>query len=244
LNIGIVKIMLRNLIGIAIALIALVTAPFTASAEMGHCLPDGEGYMICGSGAGAARVIVKTISPSKRLAFAWRLTNRPPTDRPENDDPNLENLIVRLEDGAILTKSHGTYWDLGQKIAKQYMFSVWSPDSRLLVKVAQSAEFTSAELFSFADDDAAIGPFELVKIIDPAVREKLGIKGAGYGGFVFSSKPEMTMDNQGLIHSTVDPANGGVYDLTVQATRTADSFDARVVSISEHAGVSISIIVH
>jgi hypothetical protein len=124
------------------------------------------------------------------------------------------------------------------------MFSVWSPDSRLLVKVAQSAEFTSAELFSFADDDAAIGPFELVKIIDPAVREKLGIKGAGYGGFVFSSKPEMTMDNQGLIHSTVDPANGGVYDLTVQATRTADSFDARVVSISEHAGVSISIIVH
>jgi hypothetical protein len=244
LNIGVVKIMLQNLVAIAIAVVALVTAPFTASAEMGRCLPDGEGYMICGSGDGAARVIAKTISPSDRIAFAWRLTNRPPTNRPENDDPNLENLIVRLEDGAILAKSHGTYWDLGQKIAKQYMFAVWSPDNRLLVKVAQSAEFTSAELFSFADDDAAIGPFELVKIIDPAVQKKLGIKGTGYGGFVFSSKPEMTMHNDGLIHSTIHPANGGVYDLTVQATRTAGSFDARVVSISEHAGVSISIIVH
>jgi hypothetical protein len=52
------------------------------------------------------------------------------------------------------------------------------------------------------------------------------------------------MHNDGLIHSTIHPANGGVYDLTVQATRTAGSFDARVVSISEHTGVSISIIVH
>jgi hypothetical protein len=244
LNIGIVKIMLQNLIGMAIAFIALVTAPFAAFAEMGRCLPDGEGYMICGSGGGAARVIAKTISPPKRLAFAWRLTNRPPTARPENDDPDLENLIVRLEDGAILTKSHGTYWDLGQKIAKQYMFAVWSPDSRLLVKVAQSVEFASAELFAFADDDSARGPFELVKIIDPVVREKLGVKGAGYGGFVFSSKPETTVDNQGLIHSTISPAKSGVYDLTVQTTRAADSLDASVVSISEHAGVSISIIVH
>jgi hypothetical protein len=243
-NIGAVKTMLRNLVAIAIALIALVTAHITAYAEMGRCRPDGEGYMICGSGDGAARVIAKTISPSKRMAFAWRLTNRLPTDRPENDDPNLENLIVRLEDGAILSKSHGTYWDLGQKIAKQYMFAVWSPDSRLLVKVAQSAEFTSAELFSFANDDAAIGPFELVKIIDTAVQVKLGVAGSNYEGFVFSSKPEMTMDNQGLIHTTISAANGGVYDLTVQATRIADSFNARVVSISEHAGVSISIIVH
>jgi hypothetical protein len=235
--------MLQNLGAAVVTLIALVTASFVASAGTGRCLPEGEGYMICGSGDGAPLVIAKTISPSKRIAFAWRLTNRPPTNRPENDDPNLENLIVRLEDGAILAKSHGTYWDLGQKIAKQYVFAVWSPDSRLLVKVAQSAEFTSAELFSFADDDAATGPFELVKTIDAAVQALPEVKGTKYDGFVFSSKPEMTMDNHGLIRSTISLVHGGVYDLRIHATPIAGSFDP-VVTISEHAGVSISIIVH
>src|SRR5258708_27186019 len=99
--------------------------------------PPATFDLICGSGDGAARVIVKTISPSKRLAFAWRLANRPPIDRPEKSDPNLENLIVRIADGTVLAKSHGAYWDLSTKIAKAYLITAWSPDSRLLVKVEQ-----------------------------------------------------------------------------------------------------------
>lgn len=236
--------MFQNVLAATAALGLFAAASFTASAEMGRCVPDGEGYMICGGGDGAARVIAKTISPSKRLAFAWRLTNRPPTARPSNDDPDLENLIVRIEDGAVLAKSHGSYWDLGQKIAKQYMFSVWSPDSHLLVKIAQSAEFTSAELFSFAENDTATGPFELVNTIEQALQAKIGGKPSDNNGFVFSSKPEMTMDDQGLMHAVVSAGDGRVYDLKLRATRTADSFDVRVVSITEHAGVSISIIVH
>jgi hypothetical protein len=242
--------MFQNLSATTAVLIAFMTLSFTASAEMGRCVPDGQGYLLCGNGAGAARAIAKTISPSQRLAFAWRLTNAPPTNRPEKNDPDLENLIVRIEDGAVLAKSHGSYWDLGQKIAKQYMFAVWSPDSRLLIKVAQSAEFASAELFSFAKDDAATGPFELVEVVEPVVRAKMpsvkdpNVRDADNYGFVFSSKPAMTIDNNGLIRATISITGGSVYDLTVQATSTANFFDAKVVSITEHAGTSISIIVH
>jgi hypothetical protein len=119
----------------------------------------GDFDLMCGSGDGAARAIIKTISPSKHFAFAWRLADRAPTDRPGENDPNLENMIVRIADGAVLAKSRGSYWDLGTKIAKAYLFTAWSPDSRLLVKVEQRAEFASAEIFFFAEDDTAIGPF-------------------------------------------------------------------------------------
>ena len=94
----------------------------SARADMGPCTPVVFD-LICGNGPGAARAILKTVSPSKRLAFAWRLSNRPPTDRPEQNDPYLENFVVRIEDGAVLAKSHGAYWDLGSKIAKAFLIA-------------------------------------------------------------------------------------------------------------------------
>jgi hypothetical protein len=82
---------------------------------------------------------------------------RPP---PEQNDPNLENLVVRIEDGTILAKSHGAYWDLGSEIAKAYLMTAWSPDSRLLVKAEHRVESVSAELFAFGENDAAAGPLD------------------------------------------------------------------------------------
>jgi len=236
-------------VAVAVSLSALTSALSNAAAEMGPCTPATFDF-ICGSGDGAARVIVKTISPSKRLAFAWRLANRPPTDRPEEDDPNLENLIVRIADGAVLARSHGSYWDLSTKIAKAYLITAWSPDSRLLVKVEQRAGFASAELFSFSQDDSVIGPIELVKIIAPAVLAQMeGVKGTDNYQLVFASHPPMTVDGQGLLHANVsarnqDSSGGPVYDVTVQITRVADSLDAKVVSVTPQAGASVSVIVH
>jgi hypothetical protein len=236
-------------VAVAISLSALTFAPSNASAEMGPCRP-ATFDLICGSGDGAARVIVKTISPSKRLAFAWRLANRPPTDRPEESDPNLENLIVRISDGAILAKSQGSYWDLSTKIAKAYLITAWSPDSRLLVKVEQRAGFASAELFSFHQDDSAIGPFELVKLIKPAILAQMqGVKDIDNYQLVFASHPAMRVDDQGLLHANVfardqDSSEGPAYDVTMQITRAADSLDAKVVSVALQTGASISVIVH
>ncbi len=177
----------------AIAFTVLALWAVTARAEMGPCLSGDHGSLICGSGDGAARTIPETNSPSKRLALAWRLTNRPPTDRPSDGDPNLENVIVHIDDGAILAKSRGFYWYLGERYApRQYLRAAWSPDSRMLIRTAGSVDVPdTAELFAFADDGRVTGPFDLVKVFDPAVRAKMkGAKDAEQYLFRFCYKPD------------------------------------------------------
>lgn len=188
----------RNIAVCAVSLSMLAFCAERASAEMGPCAP-ADFDLICGSGDGAARAIVKTISPSRRLAFAWRLTNKPPGNIPEQDDPALENLIVRLDDGTALAKSHGSYWDLSTKIAKAYLMTAWSPDSRLLVKIEQRAQSASAEIFSFTEDDATTGPFNLVKVIEPALQAKMPKANTGNSTVAFSAHPATTIDDQGLL---------------------------------------------
>lgn len=232
----------------AAALLAAVFWVTTAVAEMGPCQPARFDFL-CGSGDGAARAIAKTGSPSERLAFAWRLTDRPPTSPPEQNDPNLENLVVRIEDGTILAKSHGAYWDLGTKIAKAYLMTAWSPDSRLLVKVEQRSDSLSAELFAFGENDAAVGPLDLRKVIESAVLTKIhGTEQMDASVLVFAAHPAMTIDDHGLLHAVVAihvrNTTLGRYDLAVQVTHEANSIDAKVVSVMPRDGVSISIIVH
>jgi hypothetical protein len=237
---------------IALAFAALVIAPSIARAEMGPCIPDDRGSLTCGNGVSSARVIPKTTSPSNRLALAWRLTSSAPGYQLHEDNPDLESLIVRIEDGAILAKSRGTYWDMGDRYAKaQYLTAAWSPDSRLLIRMAgKGDEPHSAELFAFAQDDGVTGPFDLVKVVDPAVRAEMkGVKDVDRYTFRISHMPSMTIDDQGLIHASVfmealDSGNERIYKLTAQVTRAANSFDAKVLSISQYLGPYISVTVH
>lgn len=220
-----------NLATYAVVLSMLAFCVERASAEMGPCVPVIFD-LICGSGDGAARAIVKTISPSRRLAFAWQLTNKPPGNIPEQDDPALENLIVRLDDGTALAKSHGSYWDL-----------------RLLVKIEQRAQSASAEIFSFTEDDATTGPFNLVKVIEPALQAKMPKANTGNSTVAFSAHPATTIDDQGLLHTVVsviqeDGTEGPRYAAVVQVMRSTNAIDAKVVSVMPFDGISISITVH
>lgn len=236
----------------AIALMALALWSGTVPAKMGPCWPDGYGNFFCGEGDGAARIIPKTTSPSHRLALAWRLNNRPPTIRPNEGDPDLESLIVRIEDGAILAKSRGVYWNTGDRYApRQYLRAAWSPDSRLLIRTAGRVGVPDlAELFAFAEDDGIIGPFDLAKVLDPAVRAEMkSVRDADQYSLRFSYKPEPSIDDQGLIHASVyttapDSSDGPIYDLTAQVTRAVNSLDAKVVAITQYFGSTISVIVH
>lgn len=233
--------------GTAVAFGALALWAGSASATMGPCKP-AVFDLLCGSGDGAARVILKTLSPSKRLAFAWRNANEPPTTRPEENDPNLQNFVVRLDDGAVLARSHGAYWDLGTKIAKAYLMSAWSPDSHLLIKVEQRADSASAELFSFGENDAAIGPFDLVNVVKPAVMAKMtNSKQTSNPTLVFAAHPAMTVNDQGVMHAGVfmmmQDADGPPYDVILQIARIANSINAKVMSVTPHAGPTVSIIV-
>src|SRR5262245_31094202 len=128
---------------IGAAIVGLFTCINSAAAEMGPCRSDGN-WITCGSGNGAARVVEKSISPSGRLAFVWRLTDRAPGNVPHDNDPYLENFIVRIKDGAVLAHSRGSYWDLGSKIAQAFVITAWSPDSHLFIKVEQRANSASA----------------------------------------------------------------------------------------------------
>lgn len=244
--------MCQKFAAIALVLVALAIAPLTAQAEMGPCTPDDRGGLTCGNGEGAARVIPKTRSPSSRLALAWRLKSSAPGYQLHEGNPDLESLIVRIEDGAILAKSRGTYWDMGDRYAKaQYLTTAWSPDSRLLIRMAgKGDEPHSAELFAFAQDDGVTGSFDLVKVLDPAARAEMkGVKDVDGYTFRISHMPSMTIDDQGLIHASVfmearDSGNERIYKLTAQVMRTATSFDAKVLSISRYLGPYISVTVH
>src|SRR5215475_14483732 len=77
-------------------------------AQTGPCQPDKDGGLTCGSGPGAARVVEGTMSPSKRFAFAWRAPGSSPADDPDPD--KVENLLIRIADGAVLWSARGRYW--------------------------------------------------------------------------------------------------------------------------------------
>jgi hypothetical protein len=98
------------LLSTCIALAVLASSP--AAAELGPCRPDKYGGLTCGEGDGAARVIDETASPSRRLALAWRSTSSPPTEPADGDD-DLELLLIRLKDGAVLSRRKTDYWDSG-----------------------------------------------------------------------------------------------------------------------------------
>ena len=84
------------------------------------------------------RIFADTTSPSKKYAFAWRGPEGLPSGRdiPSN---GVENVLIRLSDGAVLAKLGGEYWATGQMRANRYdLLAVWSPDSRAVIEVANS----------------------------------------------------------------------------------------------------------
>ena len=121
---------------LAAAAVMWTGASLVSAAEtgpLGACRPDAHEGLTCGAGDGAARVIAGTISPSKRLALAWRAPGGPPTEEPDTDD--VELLLIRLSDGVILATSKGAYWDTGETHAnRREEKAAWSPDSRLMVE--------------------------------------------------------------------------------------------------------------
>ncbi|WP_156433991.1 hypothetical protein [Bradyrhizobium retamae] len=83
------------------------------------------------------RVFADTISPSKNYAFAWRSAQGLPSGQDVPAD--VENVLIRVTDGAVLTTLSGTHWETGEIRANRYeLIAAWSPDSRAVVEVANS----------------------------------------------------------------------------------------------------------
>ena len=76
------------------------------------------------------RVVADTISPSKNYAFAWRSEQGLPSGR-DQPPTGVENLLIRIADGAVLAKLGGEYWATGDMRANRYdLLAAWSPDSQ------------------------------------------------------------------------------------------------------------------
>ena len=92
-----------------------------------------------------------------------------------NDFPpgEVENVLIRLADGAVLAKLGGTYWDTGQMHANRYdLMAAWSPDSRSVIEVANSRWDTDSLVY-YLLEDATATTLDLRALVEPAMKAKL-----------------------------------------------------------------------
>lgn len=236
--------MRRHLIVWTTSFLALACIP--AHADTGPCKPYPPlEVLVCGMGEGAAIVIRDTVSPSKKLALAWRSLEAPPTEQPPGE---VELLVIRLEDGGILSKTGTEYWDTGEMHANRLQEKAfWSPDSKWLIREFSSRYSSDiVELYAIGKGDIVSGPFDLLKLVEPALRARLKTKlpkGMDAENFVFifgsgkESKPVAAIDAHGNIHADVTfwaPKNGPTYyySVTLKGTHEKDGPAARIVSVS------------
>jgi hypothetical protein len=218
---------------------AAVASP--VKAETGPCQPDKDGGLTCGSGLGAARVVEGTMSPSKRFAFAWRAPGSSPADDPDPD--KVENLLIRIADGAVLWSARGRYWQAaGSRSNHIDEGAVWSPNSRFAVEATDS-KWSTDELrfFSIAEDDKVL-VLDLRAIIEPAVRKQLRQVVKNESAYTFSvtwfdaAPRRLTVDNRGKITAPVlmqlpKQDRDVMFDVTVQVGEKGGALAAGDVSV-------------
>jgi hypothetical protein len=172
-------------------LYAAQAAPVRAEA----CVADQKGVPICGEGKGAMRVFADTISPSKQYAFAWRS----PEGLPSGDvtPSGVENVLVRLSDGTVVTKLGGEYWATGQMRANRYdLIAAWSPDSRAVIEVANS-RWDSDSFVYYAVDGATVTTVDLRALVEPAMKAKLPARKRDGHSFRVREDLPVTLDARG-----------------------------------------------
>ena len=219
----------------AVVLAAVVRLAAAEADRLGACAPDAHEGLICGTGDGAARVIADTLSPSKRLALAWRTPGGPPTEQPDDDDA-IELLLIRLSDGAIFSRQKGEYWSTGETHSnRKQEKAAWSRDSRLMVETFDTRFSTDGvTVYAIGPDDKA-STLDLLKIMEPAVRAQLRRRIKSDEGYVFFVQ-RIGIDNRGRIRALVHlwvPKEGpfAAFLVTATVTRKGDALAARITAI-------------
>ena len=221
----------------AIAVLLIGAIPH-AQAELGPCKPDRFGGLTCGSGVGAARVIEDTVSPDKRFAFAWRDPDAVPDTMPEGFT-DMEFLLVRLSDGAVLAKDQTEYWDTGEGHAnRRQERAVWSPDGALAVRIYDTRFETSAlQVYAPEPNDHRAAMLDLKKIVEPKVLARMKAKPDTWT-FSVSGDATATLSFAGMLRMPLmmwKPKDGPMryFDVGVRIARGEAGLSARVTSVRE-----------
>ena len=142
------------------------------------------------------RVFADTTSPSKKYAFAWRSAEGLPSGR---DLPlkGVENVLIRLADGAVLAKLGGEYWDTGEMRANRYdLLAAWSPESRAVIEVANSRWDSDAFVYYLIDGET-VTTFDLRALVEPAMKAKLPARKREFSSFRVREDLPVTLDARG-----------------------------------------------
>jgi hypothetical protein len=135
---------------VVLALLLLQNAVLAA----GPCVADQHGGFVCRKDGQAVRALSETMSPSRKFAFAWHSSDG--VSGKEFSPGDVEDLLIRLDDGQVLAKLGGNYWDTGQARANRYAtLAVWAADSRGVVEVANSRWDTDSFAYYAIDGDSA-----------------------------------------------------------------------------------------
>lgn len=224
---------MRRVLTFPVLLVALVAAQTTAL-RADACVADQKGELVCGEGKGAMRVFADTISPSKQYAFAWRSPDGLPSGQDIPD--SVENVLVRLSDGVVLTKLGGEYWSTGEMHANRYdLVAAWSPDSKAVVEVANSRWDSDAFAYYVLDGNAAT-KVDLRALIEPAMKARLPARQREFQSFRVSAELPMKLDARGRLSFTAmlyRPKSDPSLDCKIQVDVAAKNGKpaARIVSI-------------
>jgi hypothetical protein len=217
-----------------ILLVALYV-PQIAGARADSCIADQHGGTVCGEGKSAMRVFADTTSPSNKYAFAWRSADGLPSGGklPSN---GVENVLIRLADGAVLTKLGGEFWETGEMRANRYdLLAAWSPDSRAVIEVANS-RWDSDSFAYYLIDGATVTTFDLRALVEPAMKAKLPARKREFNSFRVREDLPVTLDARGHARFTAMvyvPKSEASLDYKVQvdvASRNGKP-SARIVSM-------------
>ena len=224
----------------------LCTTLMPARAEVGPCKSDGRNGLICGEGVGAARVIAGSVSPSKRFALAWRSTKTAPLDPNVDEWPyDLEDLLIRLSDGAVLARTTGIYFNTGNMEANRTaQTGSWSPDSHYLVETVEDRWSTPRfELYAIEADDKLIGPVDLNKVVESDLRARLRRSGKNDAGYALqlyedphTGQPVVTVDRVGMVRAQammhiIKTDVQTTYDVVLKIVQKGPSLHAKLLSI-------------
>lgn len=140
-----------------------------APAQAAPCETLADGAIVCGAGSDAMRVLSDTASPDLRFAVAWRDRNHSGSAEPDVDD--VDNVLVRLRDGAVLLTLGGNHWETGELRAnRRDEIAVWSKDGRWMVEIANDRWDTFSLRAVALGDDAVIGNADLLPLIEKETR--------------------------------------------------------------------------
>ena len=224
---------MRSALTFSVVLLALYV-PQTAAVRAQACVADQSGDLVCGSGKGALRVFANTTSPSRNYAFAWRTAQGLPSGRDAPD--NVENVLIRVTDGAVLAKLGGTHWETGEMRANRYdLLAAWSPDSRSVIEVANS-RWDSDSFAYYRIDGAAAVKLDLRALVEPVMTARLPPRNRQGNSFRVRTDLPLTLDARGRVRFTAmlyvpKGETSNDYRVQVNIRTTGGKPSAQVVSL-------------